>query len=185
VEHRATALVNHPKPAHLLLIMKHNMFFCIDLPDLMGHGRAPRLDSRPSAGRRRREVGPREPSAQRPRRGDWPRRVGFEELHSDELRSPGGVLAAQRDSGLHTVGGRRLVPRAAVPRRQGGVAVAAEALEQAIDGRARDPEPLGDLRGVPSLLPEPEHDLTDRDGDGAWHGRASRCQDQDKQRIAS
>jgi hypothetical protein len=184
VEHRAAALVDDPNPAHLLIIMKHNMFFCINLPNLMRRGRARRLDPRPSAGRRRREAGPGEPSAQRPRRGERPRRVGFEELHSDELGPPGGVDAAQRDGVEHIVGGRQFVPRAAIPRRQGRVAVTAEVLEQSIDGRARDPESLGDLRGVASLLPEPEDDLTDRDRDGARHGRASRCQDQGKQRIA-
>ena len=59
-----------------------------------------------------------------------------------------------------------------------------ESLEQAIDRRARDPEPLGELRGVPSLLPEPKHDLTDWDWDGARHSRTSQDQDSDKRRIA-
>jgi hypothetical protein len=167
----------------MLIIMKYDMFFCIHLPDLVGRGRALRVDPRPPARRRRREVGPREPPAQRPRRGNQPCRVGFEELHSDELRPPGGVVAAEVDGGLHIVGRHDLVARAAVPRRHARGTVAPESLEQAIDRRAGNPEPLGDLTGIPSLLPEPEDDLTDRDWDGARHGRTSRCQDQDKKGI--
>jgi hypothetical protein len=74
--------------------------------------------------------------------------------------------------------------RPVMPRRHPCNAIEPESLKQAIDRRVRDPELLGELRGVLSLLPEPEHDLTDRDGDGARHSRISQCQDSKKKRIA-
>jgi hypothetical protein len=184
VEHRAAAFVDQTKPAHMIIMFNSYMFFGIHLPGLVGRGGALGFDSRPPARWRRGEVGPRQPPAQRPRRGNRSRRVGFEELHSDELCPPGGVLTAEVDGGPHTSGRCEVVPRPVIPRRHPRDAVEPESLEQAIDRRARDPEPLGELRGVPSLLPEPKHDLTDWDWDRARHSRTSQDQDSDKRRIA-
>jgi len=46
-------------------------------------------------------------------------------------------------------------------------------LKETADGRARQAQRLGDLASPVALLPEPEHRLTDRDGDGMWHDETS------------
>ena len=86
---------------------------------------------------------------------------------------PSRVFAAEREGGVHGFGERVLIRRVCVSGGHTRDAVAAEPLEQPIDGRARDIKPHGDLRGIVSLLPEPKHDLTDRNGDGARHDRTS------------
>ena len=59
-------------------------------------------------------------------------------------------------------------------RRDAVDAAGAETAEE-IDGRWRTGKPndVGDLTGPVTLLPEPEHRLTDRDRNGTWHGRIS------------
>lgn len=173
MKHGATAFVDDSYPTHLLISFKNNVFFGIHLPDLVRRCRAGRLDLGPSAGGCRREVGPSEPSSQRPRRGDCPRWVGSEELGPNEFGPPSGVFAAESEGGVHGLGGRELVPRVCVTGRHTRDAIAAEPLEQPIDGRTREIKPRGDLRGIAPLLPEPKHDLTDWNGDGPWHDGTS------------
>ena len=142
----------------------------------MGRGRPHRLGPRPPPRRRRGQVGPREPALERARRGDDPLRVLVEQVHPDQGRPPGRVRAAQVQRGLHGVRGRGVGGGVRVPRRDARGARAAEPLDETVDGRAREPERRGDLRGGLPLVPEPEHRLTNREGKGARHGRTSRCQ---------
>ena len=94
----------------------------------MGRGRPQGLGPRPTPGRRRGQVGPREPALERALRGDGPLRVVFEQLHPDQGRPPGGVRAAQLQRGLHDVRGRGIGGGVAVTRRDALGALAAEPL---------------------------------------------------------
>ena len=173
MKHGTAAFVDDSYPTHLLFIFKHDMFFCIHLPDLVRRCRAGRLSLGPSAGGCRREVGPGKPSSQRASRGDCPRWVGSEELGPNEFGSPSRVFAPEIKGCVHGLGGRGLVLRVRVTGRHTRDAIAAEPLEQPIDGRTRQVKPRGDLRGIVPLLPKPKHDLTDWDRDRAWHDATS------------
>jgi hypothetical protein len=52
-------------------------------------------------------------------------------------------------------------------------AAATEPLEEAPDGRAIHAQRQGDGGGALAPLPESEDGLTDRYGEGTWHGEAS------------
>ena len=174
MDHRAATLVDHPEPAHLTIIFKLNMFFCIHLPGVMGRGGPFPVDPWPPPRRRRGQLGPREPASERAYRGDEALRVAFEQDRSDQLGTPGGMRAAEVDGRLHRLRMRDVGGRATVSRRDRCRTVAAEPLEQAIDRRARDAERLGDFRGRELLLPEPEDDLSDGDGERRRHGETSK-----------
>jgi len=181
VKHRAAAFVDESKPADLFSVFEFDMFFRIHLPDLVRRDRSVCFDLGSSACLRRGEFGPREPSTQRPRRGD--RFVGgrFQELNPDELGAPGGMFAAEVDRLLHAVGKGEDVGRSTISGGDACSAVAVEPLKQAIDGRASKSKPVGDLTRLIPFSPEPEHQLADRDGDGARHVWTSRSSDQEKE----
>jgi len=90
------------------------------------------------------------------------------------------MLLAKIDGGFDGLGGLDLVAQAEILRRDARSAIATEPLEQSIDGRARNFERRGDLRGIEASLPKSEHRLADRHWDGARHGRTSRYRDQDE-----
>jgi hypothetical protein len=114
------------------------MFLCIHLPGLVGRGRPVQVDPRWSPRRSRGQAGAHEPSLERSLRGDEPFRRLLEELHPDQAGSPGGVLSAQPQGGLHHLGGRGLGVRAVVVIRWDAVAaVAAKPLEETADGGVR------------------------------------------------
>ena len=97
-----------------------------------------------------------------------------EELHTDQASPPGGVLSAQAHGGLHQLGRRGLGDRGVPVIRWDAVdAVETKPLEETADGGARQAQRLGDLASPVAFLPEPEHRLTDRDGDGTWHDETS------------
>jgi hypothetical protein len=146
------------------------MFLCIHLPGLVGRGRPVEMglwwSSRPG----RRQVGSCEPTLERSRRGDGSFRHLLKELHPDQAGPPSGVLSAQAHGGLHHIGGRGLGDRGVPVIRWDTVhAVDTKPLEETADGRARQAQRLGDLASPVAFLPEPEHRLTHRDGDGMWH----------------
>ena len=150
------------------------MFFCIHLPGLVGRGRPVEVGPWWSPRRSRRQVGSHEPTLERSLRGDGPSRRLQEELHPDQASPPSGVLSAQAHGGLHHLGGRGLGDRRVPVIRWDAVdAVETKPLEETADGGARQAQRLGDLASPVALLPEPEHRLTDRDGDGTWHDQTS------------
>lgn len=150
------------------------MFLCIHLPGLVGQFRSGHVDARPAPARGRVQVVLHEPPLQRARRGDDLFRHAQEQLQADHAAPPGRVLAAHPQGGLDCVRGlSRGVGGAMVGRHEAFGAGAAEPPEEPSDGRACEPERRGDLMGLTALLPELEHGLTDRNGDGAWHGYGS------------
>jgi hypothetical protein len=100
----------------------------------MGRGRPHDLGVGPPPGGRRVQIGPREPTLERAFRGDETLGGLFEQLHPDQSRPPGGVLAAQAHSGLHDV--RRYGGGPAISGREAFGTLPAEALEEPIDRRA-------------------------------------------------
>jgi hypothetical protein len=156
------------------MILNCYMFFCIHLPGFMRLGRPGQVGPRRSPRRRGGQVGAHEPALERSLRGDGPSWRFQEELHPDHAGAPGGVLTAQVHGRLHQLAGRgrggRGVP---VIRWDAVAAAAAKPLEEAAHGGIRHIAGCGDRAGLPALLPEPEHRLTDRDRDGARHGQTS------------
>jgi hypothetical protein len=150
------------------------MFFCIHLPGFMGRGRPVEVGSGWSSRRSRRQAGSSEPTLERSLRGDRSSRCLREELHPDHASPPGGMLSAHVHGGLHQRGGRGLGDRTVpVIRWDAVAAVETKPLAETADGRAGQAQRLGDLARLVAFLPEPEHRLTDRDGDGTWHDQTS------------
>src|SRR5271157_2391893 len=173
-QHCATAFVDQTKPTYFFTSFYSDMFFCIHLPNFMGRGRPVEAGPWWSSRRGRRQAGSYEPTLERSLRGNGSSRRLQEELHSDQGSPPGGVLSAQAYGGLHQLGGRGLGNRRVPVIRWKAVdAVETKPLEETADGGARQAQRLGDLASPVAFLPEPEHRLTDRDGDGTWHDETS------------
>jgi hypothetical protein len=146
------------------------MFFRIHLPGLVGRGRPVEMGLYSSSRRGRRQAGSYEPTLERSRRGDGSFRRLLKELHPDQASPPSGVLSAQAHGGLHHIGGRGLGDRGVPVIRWDAVhSVDTKPLEETADRGARQAQRLGHLASPVAFLPEPEHRLTDRDGDGMWH----------------
>ena len=85
-------------------------------------------------------------------------------MDADQARAPGGMLAAQSQGRLDHLGELGLVGRGErIIGRDPGGAVLTEPRDEPTDRRAGQPQRRGDLAGLSTLLPEPEHGLTDRD----------------------
>jgi hypothetical protein len=126
-----------------------------------------------SSRRGRRQAGSYEPTLERSLRGDGSSRCLQEELHTDQASPPCGVLSAEAHGGLHHLGRRGLDRRVPVIRWDAVDAVETKPLEETADGRAGQAQRFGDLARPEAFLPEPQHRLTDRDGDGTWHDQTS------------
>src|SRR5207237_9237268 len=107
--------------------------------------------------RGRGQMGPRQPTLERTNGGEGLPGFFIQPLHPDQRGSPGGVLAAAVQSGLHDVRSHGWGRWLAITRRNARRAVATEPLEQTVDRRARNCEHLGDFGGRALLLPEPEN----------------------------
>jgi hypothetical protein len=141
----------------------------------MGRRRPGQVDPRWSPRGGRGQIGAHEPALEGPFRGDGLPGRHPEQFHADQAGAPGGVLAAQPQGELHRVRGRGRAGRAVVVIRGDAVTAAVpKPPEEAANGGFRQIQGRGDLAGPMPLLPEPEHRLTDRDGDGTRHGQTSR-----------
>src|ERR1700675_2452895 len=92
----------------------------------------------------------------------------------DHAGSPGRMLAAQSQGGLLRVGRfGRDDRRTTILGHDPLGALAAKPPEETTDRRPGQSQCYGDGAGSLTLLPEPEHGLTDWYGSGTWHGRTS------------
>jgi hypothetical protein len=140
----------------------------------MGCGRPVQVAPRRSPRRGRGQIGSHEPTLEGSFRGNRLSRGHQKQLHTDQASSPSGVLAAQLYGGLHHLGGRREGSRAVAIVWRDAVATAEpKPLEETANGGARQAQGRDDLAGPATLLPEPEHRLTDPDRDRTWHGQTS------------
>jgi hypothetical protein len=150
------------------------MFLCIHLPGFVGRGRPVEAGPWRSSRWGRTQAGSYEPTLERSLRGNGSSRRLQEELHPDQASPPCGVLSAQAHGGLHQIGRRGLGDRRVPVIGWDAVnAVETKPLEETADGRAGQAQRLGNLATPVAFLPEPQHRLTDRDGDGTWHDQTS------------
>ena len=150
------------------------MFFCIHLPSFMGLGRPGQVGPWVSSRRSGRQVGSHEPTLERSLRGNGPSGRLQEELHPDQASTPGRVLLAQPHGGLHHLGGHGLAGGELMIIGWDAIdAAATKPLEQSTDGGGGQTQGRSDLAGRLTLLPEPEHHLTDRHRNGTRHGQTS------------
>jgi hypothetical protein len=83
-------------------------------------------------------------------------------MDADQARAPGGVLATQPQGRPDHLGELGLIGRGArVIRRDRRRAALTEPGDEPPNGRARQPERRGDVTGLATPLPEPEHGLAD------------------------
>ena len=150
------------------------MFFCIHLPGLVRqrpHGPC----RRPACARRGGgQVGARTSAAARAPRGRPSSGIAWSSCSRINAGPPGGVLAAQSRAAWTATGGSAGAAGAAIAGRSPRGAARRNLARSRRTVEARQAERRGDLRRLAALLPEPERGLTDRNGDGAWHGAASR-----------
>jgi hypothetical protein len=84
-------------------------------------------------------------------------------MDADQSGAPGGMLSSQSQGGLDHVGELGLVGRSAtIIGRDPLETTLTKPPNEPTDGRGRQTEQRGDVAGFPTLLPEPEHGLTNR-----------------------
>ena len=139
-------------------------------PSATSRGARPRGPCRPPAAARggRCQAGAGGPALERPLRGDGPPgRPGA--MEADQAGSPGRMLAAQ-SQGRPLISGERASSAGATISGAIASGPGGETPRRADGPSTGQSQRRGDLAGSLALFPEPEDGLTDRDGEGTWHG---------------
>jgi len=163
-------LVGQPQPADALAAAQPHALGGVHLPDGVGGGGAAGVLPGPAAARGRCQAGAAEPALQGPgrRQGDGGELAAQQD--ADQRRPPGRVSAAHLQGRLPE---RRGGGGTAVVGRQGALAAAAEARQQAADGARGQAQFAGDGAGALAAAEAAEANTAERGGDGARHGKPS------------